>query len=77
VWWLTFRHGDVVIVEAASLVHARTVAALNGFGRPAHFAEGHFVDPKRMRQLPDEAIGRMLSRTEAQHLLELLELSAA
>jgi hypothetical protein len=77
VWWLTFRHGDVVIVEAASLVHARTVAALNGLGRPAHFAEGHFIEPECMQQFPDSAISRMLSRTEAQQLRKLLEFSSA
>jgi hypothetical protein len=71
-WWLTFRRGDVVIVEASSLLHARMLAAQYGFGRPAHFAEGDFIDPERAALIPDNAIGRMLSPPEAQQVREVL-----
>ena len=71
-WWLTFRRGDVVIVEASSLVHARMHAAQYGFGRPAHFAEGHFIDPERAARIPDNVIGRMLSPPEARQVREVL-----
>jgi hypothetical protein len=72
-WLLMFRHGNVVIVEASSLVHARAVAAQLGLGRPSHFAEGYFIDPDRAALIPDEAIGRMLSPMEARHVRDLLE----
>jgi hypothetical protein len=72
VWWLTCRHGDVVIVEASSLIHARTVAAQYGLGRPAHFAEGHFIDPERAALIRDEDIGRVLSPAEARQVREAL-----
>jgi hypothetical protein len=72
-WWLTFRHGDVVIVEASSLLHARTVATQFGLGRPSHFAEGHFIDPDRAALIPPKSIGRMLTPLEARQVRELLE----
>jgi hypothetical protein len=28
-WWITFRRGDVVILRATSLIHARMLAALS------------------------------------------------
>jgi hypothetical protein len=68
-WWLTFRHGEVVIIDASSLVHARMLAAKHGFGRPAYFAGGHFVDPERAMLIPNDAIGRTLSPSEVWQLL--------
>jgi hypothetical protein len=44
--WLSFLHGGVVIIEASSLIHARTLAALRELGRVSHVAEGHFIDPE-------------------------------
>jgi hypothetical protein len=44
-WWLTFLHGGVAIIEASSLTHARALAAAHGLGRVSHFGEGHFIDP--------------------------------
>jgi hypothetical protein len=73
VWWLTFRHGDVVIVAASSLIHARTVAAQYGLGRPGHFAEGHFIDPERAALIRDDDIGRVLTPTEARTVREALK----
>lgn len=70
-WWLSFRHGGVVVIKASTLVHARLLAARDGLGRASHFAEGHFIDPARMT-IPAEYVGRMLSPIEARQLAELL-----
>jgi hypothetical protein len=71
-WSLSFFDGGVVIIEASSLVHARTIAALHELGRVSHFAEGHFIDPDRAALIPDNSIGRMLSSIEARKLRDLL-----
>jgi hypothetical protein len=72
-WWLSFRHGGVVVIKASSLVHARLLAAQNGLGRASHFVEGYFIDPGRMTPIPDEFVGRMLSPIEARQLEERLK----
>lgn len=72
-WWLSFRHGGVVVIKASSLVHARLLAARNGLGRASHFVEGYFIDPARMTEIPHEYVGRMLSPIEARRLRELLK----
>ena len=72
-WWLSFRHGGVVVIEASSLVHARLLAAQNGLGRASHFVEGQFIDPGRSTPIPPEFVGRMLSPIEARQLVELLK----
>jgi hypothetical protein len=51
-WWLTFLGGDVVIIEATSLAHARLLAALNKLGRASHFAQGHSISPE-LAALPE------------------------
>jgi hypothetical protein len=71
-WWLSFFDGVVVIIEASSLAHARTIAALHELGRVSHFAEGHFIDPDRAALIPDNSIGRMLSLIEVRKLRDLL-----
>jgi hypothetical protein len=71
-WWLTFLHGGVVIIEASSLTHARTRAVLCGLGRASYFAEGHFISPDRAALIPQDCVGRMLSAGEARQLRELL-----
>jgi len=71
-WWLSFRHGSVVVIEASTLVHARLLAAQKGFGRPSHFVEGYFIDRART-SVPREYVGRMLSPIEARQLGELLQ----
>src|SRR5258708_33046522 len=68
-WWLTFLNGGVVIIEASSLTHARSLAAAHGLGRVVHFAEGHFINPESAALIPDAFIGRMLSAIEARRLL--------
>ena len=52
-WWLTFLNGGVVIIEASSLIHARSLAAARGLGRVVHFAEGHFINPESAALIPD------------------------
>jgi hypothetical protein len=72
-WWLSFLGGDVVIIEAASLAHARLLAALNKLGRASRFAEGHSVSPELAALIPDDFLGRILSSTETRQLLKRLE----
>src|ERR1700680_2031278 len=55
--WLTFLNGGVVIIEASSLIHARSLAAAHWLGRVAHFAEGHFINPESAALIPDAFIG--------------------
>jgi hypothetical protein len=70
-WWLTFFGGDVVIIDAASLAHARLLAAV--LGRASHFAKGHSISSGLAALIPDDFLRRMLSPTETQQLLKLLE----
>ena len=72
-WWLTFLNGGVVIIEASSLIHARSLAAAHGLGRVVHFAEGHFISPASAALIPDAFVGRMLSAIEARRLLDRME----
>ena len=72
-WWLTFLHGGVTIIEASSLTHARALAAAHGLGRVSHFAAGHFIDPESAALIPDAFIRRMLSAAEARRLRDRME----
>jgi hypothetical protein len=72
-WWLSFFGGDVVIIEAASLAHARLLAAANVLGRASHFAEGHSISSGLATLIPDNFLRRILSPTETKQLLKLLE----
>ena len=70
-YWLCYRHNNqiaVVIEPAASLVHARMLAALGGLGRGT-FTEGHELDLKTEKRVPNAMIGRRLSQEEAKRLL--------
>lgn len=71
-WWLLFRDGNVVIIAASSLVHARLLAAGNGLGRASQFVEGNFIDTERLPPIPSEFVGRMFSPVEARQLEEML-----
>jgi hypothetical protein len=71
-WWLSFR-GGVVIVEAASLIHARLLAAQCEFSRASEFVAGYFIDPDRAALIPNYSIGRMLSPVEVRELVKLLK----
>jgi hypothetical protein len=71
-WWLSFRDGGVVIIKAASLAHARLLAAANGLGRASDFVDGNLIDTQRVPPIPQEFIARMLSPIDARQLLEIL-----
>jgi hypothetical protein len=71
-WWLSFRDGGVVIINAASLAHARLLAAANGLGRASDFVDGNLIDIEHLPPIPPEFIGRMLSPVDARQLLEIL-----
>jgi hypothetical protein len=71
-WWLSFRDGGVVIINAASLAHARLLAAANGLGRASHFVEGNLIDTERLPPIPQEFVGKMLSPIDARQLIEIL-----
>jgi hypothetical protein len=71
-WWLSFRGGTAVIVPAETLVHARLLAVANDLGRAYLFDDGFRVDPEYEQMIPDDLIGRTLSRGEATDLLRRL-----
>jgi hypothetical protein len=71
-WWLSFR-GGAVIIEAASLVHARLLAAQCKFSRASDYVEGYCIDPDRAALIPNHSIGRMLSSVEVRELVKLLK----
>jgi len=73
-WWLSFIHGGVVImnIEASSLIHARTLAAMQGLGRVTDFEGGYFIKPEHAVLISDNLTGRMLSPIEIQQVRELL-----
>jgi hypothetical protein len=59
-WWLSFREGHVVIVTAASLAHARLLAAI-AFCHASHFVEGYPISPDLVELIPDHSVGRIIS----------------
>jgi hypothetical protein len=71
-WWLSFS-GGVVIMKAASLAHARLLAALNEFSRASLFIEGYDINPDLAALIPNHSIGRLLSAVEARELIKLLK----
>jgi hypothetical protein len=70
-WWLSFRRG-VVIIESTSLAQARLLATSRGLGHPSHFAKGHSISPELASLIPDDCVGRMLSREQVRELLQLV-----
>jgi len=76
-WWLTYRRSSefagVAIIEAASLIHARMRAALDGLDAGLQFAEGHKLDAKMTAALKPAEIGRMLTITTARRILKRFE----
>jgi hypothetical protein len=71
-WWLSFRGGEVVIVKAASLAHARLLAAI-AFGHASHFVEGYPISPDLVELIPDHSVGRIISPLECRELIKLLK----
>jgi hypothetical protein len=64
-WWLSFKGGRTVIVRAETLVHARLLAAADEVARAYLFDRGFRVDSEFEQMIPDDLIGRTLSRDEA------------
>jgi hypothetical protein len=73
-WWLKFIGGRVVIIEGESLAHARLLATVNEFGRASQFIDGYAIDCHLMEPIPEDYIGRTLSRADADDLLQQLGL---
>jgi hypothetical protein len=73
-WRLTYRRSGrasgVVLIEASSLVEARTQASLEAVDGGAEFAEGHELGAALAALVPAEQIGRMLPIEEARGVLE-------
>jgi hypothetical protein len=69
-WWLSFKGGTVVIVRAETLVHARLRAAADEVARASLFDAGFRVDPEFEQIIPDDLIGRILSRDEVAECTE-------
>jgi hypothetical protein len=67
-WWLSFKGGTAVILPAETLVHARLLAAADKVARAYLFDAGFQVDPEFEQMIPDELIGRTLSRNEVTDL---------
>jgi hypothetical protein len=67
-WWLSFKCGTAVIVRAETLVHARLLAAADEVARAYLFDAGFRVDPEFEQMIPDDLIGRTLSRDEVTDL---------
>jgi hypothetical protein len=72
-WMLSFGDRGAAIVEAESIVHARLRVAMKGLVRASLFVGGCQIDPEFIPLVPDESIGRKLSREDTNELLELLK----
>jgi hypothetical protein len=60
-------------MQAETLANARLLAAVEELRRASLFDNGFPVDPEFQRIIPEEFIGRSLSRNEASDLLRLLK----
>ena len=69
-WWLQFEEGNAAVVAATSLVQARLIAASQGLGQASRFVEGYPVDADFLQFIPENLIGRNLSKKEADEVLE-------
>ena len=76
-WWLTYRGGGelagVAIIEAASLIHARMRAALDGLDAGLEFTEGHKLNDELSAKVATKEIGRLLPITTARRLIRRFE----
>ena len=72
-WMLSFGDRGAAIIEAETMIHARLRFAANGLVRASSFIGGCQIDPEFIPLIPDESIGRKLSRKHSSELLELLK----
>jgi hypothetical protein len=72
-WMLSFGDRGAAIVEAESMSHARLRVAVKGLIRASLFIGGCQIDPEFIPLIPDETIGRKLSRGDANELLKRLK----
>jgi hypothetical protein len=71
-WWLSFRDGSAAVIEATSLLHARMLAAVHKIGRVGQFVDGYELSPELEALIPEDCIGRLLSRDDAWQLYDQL-----
>jgi hypothetical protein len=67
-FWLTYGDANraigAIIIEAPSMLQARTDAAVSGLDGGAPFAEGHPLSAKLMASVPPAKIGQMLDNDD-------------
>src|SRR6516164_7047818 len=61
-WMRSFGDRGAAIVEAESMIHARLRVAVKGLIRASLFVGGCQIDPEFIPLIPDESIGRKLTR---------------
>jgi hypothetical protein len=75
VYWLCYQTPDgvcVVIEPASALVYARLSVAMRELVE-GDFCEGHYLEPKLARRIPQKMQSCALSQHEAQELLGRLD----
>jgi hypothetical protein len=76
-FWLTYGDANspvgAIIIEAPSMLQARTDAAARRLDAGAPFAEGHHLSADLMASVPSTKIGRMMSGVEAAQLMHQLK----
>ena len=75
-WWLQFAEGSAAIVAATSLAQARLIAVIHGFGRASTLVEAYEVDADFLQFIPEDRIGKRLSKVEVDQVMERLKLAA-
>jgi hypothetical protein len=73
-WWLQFEEGSAAVVAATSLAEARLTAVIAGLGRASTLVEGFAIDADFLQLIPDDRIGKRLSKYEVEEVLERLRL---
>lgn len=74
IFWLVFKKHNkvaVIIQPAGDIIAARMRAMLAGI--KGDFQEGHEMDAKMIKKIPNAQIGKVLSRTQANALLKILD----
>jgi hypothetical protein len=74
-WWLQFEEGNAAIVAAGSLAQARLIAVIDGLGRASTLVEAYAVDADFLQVIPEDRIGKKLSKIEVDEVLGRLRLA--